>query len=277
MRGISFNTWVYGSFPTWLPTYTLDDVICRLADMGYDGIEIGCASPHAWPAYLSTQRRKDISKLLHAKHLQVSSMLPAPGGGPGMNPASPLDEERKYTIEHYKEVVRLAHDLECPTVMWIAGWVVNGSSQQQAKEYTLAGLKELAVYAKELGITLVVEPTPADSNLIETADDALELMKQAESSNVKVMFDTFHTLYRNEPATDYVYRMGSNLGHVHIADTDRLPPGMGQCDFKGVIQALKQVHYSGYLTMEVGFNTRKADPDWYARTSIEYLRELLKD
>lgn len=27
----SFNTWVYGSFPVWLPSYPLDEVIRRLA------------------------------------------------------------------------------------------------------------------------------------------------------------------------------------------------------------------------------------------------------
>ena len=39
----AFNTWVYGSFPVWVPAYTLDETIRRLARIGYDGIEIGCA------------------------------------------------------------------------------------------------------------------------------------------------------------------------------------------------------------------------------------------
>ena len=41
----AFNTWVYGSFPVWVPSYPLDEVIRRLARIGYDGIEIGCAAP----------------------------------------------------------------------------------------------------------------------------------------------------------------------------------------------------------------------------------------
>ena len=40
----AFNTWCYGSFPTWLPSYPLDEVVRRLAAIGYDGIEIGCAA-----------------------------------------------------------------------------------------------------------------------------------------------------------------------------------------------------------------------------------------
>lgn len=276
MKGISFNSWVYGSFPTWLPAYELEDVIDRLAGMGYDGIEIGCAAPHAWPGYLSESRRAELKRYLDTRKLKVSSMLPAPGGGPGMNPASPLVEERKYTIEHYKDVIRLAHDLECPTVLWIAGWVVHGTPQRTAWEFSLEGLQECADYAHTLGIQLVIEPTSADSNLVESADDALEMQKATGRSNVKVMFDTYHILYRNEVPTDYVEKMKGNLAHIHLADTDRLPPGQGQCDFEGLVKALKKAKYDGYLTMEVGFHTRSANPDWYAQSSIEYLHKLLK-
>jgi Sugar phosphate isomerases/epimerases len=277
MKGISFNTWVYSGFPCWVPSYPLEEVIKRLSAMGYDAIEIGCASPHAWPDYLSAERRKFIKEVLRNYRLKVAAMLPAPGGGPGVNPSSPLKEEREFTIRHYKDVVRLAHEWECPTVIWVAGWVVYGTSQRDAWTYSLEGLRQCAEYAKEQGVTLVVEPTPADSNLIETADDALQLAEQAEMENVKVMFDTFHALYRKEVPSDYVYRMKDKLHHIHISDNDRLPPGQGVCHFDSVLRALKEIDYQGYLSMEVGFHTRTADPDWYASTSISYLREKMKE
>ena len=103
----AFNTWVYGSFPVWMPAYTLDEAIRRLARIGYDGIEIGCAAPHAWPAHLDAGRRRALRDLLKSEGLPCVSLLPAPGGGPGNNPASPLTEERTATIAHYKEVVDL--------------------------------------------------------------------------------------------------------------------------------------------------------------------------
>ena len=62
----SFNTWVYGSFPVWLPSYPLEEVIKRLAIIGYDGVEIGCAAPHAWPDFLNKERRAFLKKTLDA-------------------------------------------------------------------------------------------------------------------------------------------------------------------------------------------------------------------
>ena len=115
----AFNTWAYSSFPAWLPCYPLDEAIRRIAAIGYDGVEIGCAAPHAWPAYLSKERRAELRNLLEASSLQAVSLLPTPGGGPGFNPASPLAEERAATVPYYNEVIDLASDLSAKNVLHI--------------------------------------------------------------------------------------------------------------------------------------------------------------
>ena len=272
----AFNTWCYGSFPVWVPSYPLDEVIRRLARIGYDGIEIGCAAPHAWPAHLSGERRKEVRRLLAAEGLAPVSLLPAPGGGPGFNAASPLPEERAGTVAHYGEVVDLAADLGAPLVLFIAGWQVFGTPRQEAWNRSLDALTKIARHAAERGVTIVVEPTSADSNLIETADDALDLMRAAGQPNVRVMFDTYHAIYRNEVPSDYVHAMGADLAHIHLAGRDRLAPGDagGAVDWHSVLQAAKDSGFAGHLTMEVGFNSRSTDPDAMARRALAYLRQL---
>ena len=74
---LAFNTWVYSSFPVWLPAYPLDETIRRIARIGYDGIEIGAASPHAYPDYLDKSRRTQIKSVLQGNGIALSSMLPA--------------------------------------------------------------------------------------------------------------------------------------------------------------------------------------------------------
>ena len=55
---LSFNTWPYCSYPTWLPAYPIDYVIKNLAKIGYENIEIGCASPVAFPPYIKNDTGK---------------------------------------------------------------------------------------------------------------------------------------------------------------------------------------------------------------------------
>ena len=270
----AFNTWCYSSFPVWVPSYSLEEAVKRIAGAGYDGIEIGCAAPHAWPAHLSSARRRDLRKLIEGEGLVASSLLPAPGGGPGNNPSSILPEERAATIAHYKEVVDLAHDLGAARVLYIAGWRAFGVPLHEALSWSLAALREIANHAADRGVTICIEPTSADSNLIDTAAQAMALREQSGAPNVKVMFDTYHALYRNEVSSDYVYEMAPQLDHVHFADIDRKPPGEGVVDWRGVLQALKDIDFTGYLTMEIGFAARRVEPDRYAQSAIDYLKSV---
>jgi len=38
------------------------------------------------------------------------------------------------------------------------------------------------------------------------------------------------------------------------------------------MQALNECGYGGYLTMEIGLDSRAADPDQIARTALRYLK-----
>jgi protein FrlC len=273
---LAFNTWVYSSFPVWVPAYPLEYAIEHLAKIGYDGIEIGAAAPHAYPAYLSPERRAELKRVLDANGMVVSAMLPAPGGGPGFNVASPLPEERRAAIEQYVDVGKLCHDLGGKILLYVAGWQIFGTAREQAVDWTRQALAEIAPRVAEFGMTVAIEPTPTDSNLIESADDAIWLMNAVGAPNVGLMFDTIHVYYRNEVASDYVYQMGKHLQYVHLSDIDRLPPGRGRGDFVGVIDALKEVGYDGFLSMEIGFNRRDVEPDKVARQAYDYIKPLLE-
>lgn len=270
----AFNTWAYSSFPAWLPAYTLDEAIRRLARIGYDGVEIGCAAPHAWPAYLSAERRRELRRLLDSLGLEVVSLLATPGGGPGFNPASPCAEERNATVRYYQEVTDLALDLGARKVIYIGGWQIFGTTRQEAWLRSRDCLDRIAAYAGQRDITIVVEPTAAATNLIESADDAIELMRSVEHSNVKLMFDTLHALYRDELPADYARAMGGDLVHVHVSDKNRVLPGEGQVDWVGLMQVLRECCFDGFITMEVGLDSRSADPDRIARTALAYLKDV---
>jgi protein FrlC len=272
----AFNTWVYGSFPAWLPCHPIEEVIKRLASFGYDGIEIGCAAPHAFPAHLTSARRKSLRALMKDQGIACVSLLPAPGGGMGNNPASFEPEERKMAIAHYKEVVDLANDLGAGRVLYVCGWRGFGVAQALAWEWTRNALADIAAHAADKGIEVCLEPTPADSNLVDTVGDAMRLKAEVGAANIGLMFDTFHTHHRAESAQDSIVQLGDQMTHIHISDTDRMPPGAGKLDWSGIMTALKAAKFEGHLTMEIGFPYRNIDPDWVAKTAIGHLKAIEK-
>ena len=90
------------------------------------------------------------------------------------------------------------------------------------------------------------------------------------------MFDTYHTIYRNEVATDYARRMGADLRHVHLADASRAAPSdSGRADYRGLVATLAEQGFDGYLTMEIGFDRRAVEPDRIAREALGYIKSVV--
>lgn len=270
----SFNTWATGSYPTWLPAYPMTLVVERLARIGYDAVEVGCTAPHAWPDYLDSRDRRDLLACAKSHDMVFSSICSIMGVGPGNNPASANPRERAWSLGHLKDVVDLAADLECPKLVYVAGFATYGTRKQDAWNWSLEALSAIADYAAPKGVTIVVEPTASDSNLVESIDDAQLLKSQSGRENVSLMFDTAHAFFRHELPVDYVYELGSELSHIHLADYDRTAPGDGGYDFTDLMIALNDVGYDGYVTMECGFTTRSVDPFAVARRALAYLKRI---
>jgi protein FrlC len=274
---IAFNTWAYSSFPTLLPCYTLADTIHRLARIGWRAIEVGCAAPTAYPAYIGPEERREIRRLADGEGVRIVSMLPAPGGGAGLNPCSPVAAERTATVAHYGDVIRFAADLGAETVLYIPGWVAVGMECGRAWAHSRDALAAIADMAAEHGLRVAVEPTTADTNLVDTAADAVRLMREVDRANVGVMFDTCHVLAGGEDCRATVATMGADLIHLHAAERGRKAIGDGDLDWAGLIQALKAVNFDGYFTVEAGFASRDDDPDEVARRSLVALARLIGD
>jgi protein FrlC len=272
---LAMHTWPYASNPTWLPAYTLEETIKRVKKIGYDAIEIGAASPHVFPPTLSAQRRKDLGQMLKDYEMVLAAMLPAHGGGPGNNVASPIPEERRWAIDHYKDMVQLTADWGGKRLICLPGWFIFGTTYRQAWDWARDAIQEIARFAQDFGVEIVIEPTPEDSNIVNTCDNTIDMMKDVGEPNVKLMFDAHHVIMEKEVMSDYAYAMGTDLVHIHASDNERLPPGMGRGDWPALIDALHETGFDGYLSMECGFHQRGIEPDWVARVSLEYLKPLV--
>jgi protein FrlC len=273
---LSLNTWMYGSFPSWLPSRSLDDVIDLLGALGYDGLELGGAAPHGYPDYLDAARRGELRDRAAAAGLEISAICPALGGGPGFNPVSLEAAERDAGRAYMEKLIRLAADIGCETVIWLGGYRRYGQDPRQAWGYAVESLQACAAVAADAGVRLAVEPTPQDSNVLEDATDCLRLLDDAGTAPdvAGVMLDTAHIFHRGDDVRAAFREAGDRLIYVHLADLHRDPPGTHR-EFGSLVSELRELQYNGWLSLEIGFNRRETDPDGLARRGLEHMRELL--
>jgi D-psicose/D-tagatose/L-ribulose 3-epimerase len=108
-----------------------------------------------------------------------------------------------------------------------------------------------AEQARKLDLTLCVEPLNRfETYFLNTLGDAVRFVHDIGEPNVLVHFDTFHANIEEKHPADSLRAMAKELGHVHISENDRGIPGTGHNDWRGVLSALKEIGYDGWMTIE---------------------------
>jgi len=124
---------------------------------------------------------------------------------------------------------------------------------QKKREFDMAvdGLKKASVLGEKYGLTLAVEPLNRfETDLINTAKQARELIDAVDSPALKVHLDTFHMNIEEESVLDAIRLIGSDLAHVHASESNRGTPGMGLAAWDQLEQGLREVDYSGAVVIE---------------------------
>ncbi len=112
-------------------------------------------------------------------------------------------------------------------------------------------LKRLAGRAEDAGVTLGIEAVNRyESNLVNTAEQALELADEIGAPNVAVHLDAYHMNIEEANLGDPVRLCGSRLGYVHIGESHRGYLGTGTVAFGELFTALAEIGYKGPLTFE---------------------------
>lgn len=112
-------------------------------------------------------------------------------------------------------------------------------------------LRELAVDAAAVGVTLGLEICNRyETNVVNTARDALALADDIGSDNVMIHLDTYHMNIEENDLVTPVLDCGDRLGYVHIGENHRGYLGSGHLDFPAFFGALEQVNFRGPITFE---------------------------
>jgi D-psicose/D-tagatose/L-ribulose 3-epimerase len=100
-------------------------------------------------------------------------------------------------------------------------------------------------------MTLAIEPLNRfETFFLNTAADAVRLCDEVNHPNVGILFDTFHANIEEKDVAAGYRTVARHLKHVHTCENDRGIPGSGHVDWKAVFQALRDIGYDGWLTIE---------------------------
>ena len=271
---------IINSFRTDIPTS-----VKKAAEVGAQGIQVYATSGEMAPENLSKEKRREFLDLVKSNGLIISALCGDLGGGGFTHP-----EKNPEKIEKSKRILDLAKELETNVVTTHIGVVPEDKNHDRYKIMQEA-CHELAEYADSIDAHFAIETGPETSATLKGFLDSLE------STGVGVNLDPANlVMVTGDDPVKAVHNLKKYIVHTHAKDGKQLfykdpeiiygmkpdvivtgdsfievPLGEGSVPFKEYLEALCDIGYNGFLTIEreVGGN-----PEKDIRTAVKFLEGM---
>jgi sugar phosphate isomerase/epimerase len=215
-------------------------------ELGFDGIEVNMKGPEELSASV-------LGGLLDKGRLQLAAVS---SGRIYLDEKATLSdpdpEVREHLIKRVERLAEVAAEFGAPVIIGLlrGEYLVEGDRAKTISMF-VESAQRLADRAADLGIDIYIEAINRyETPLFNTAEETVEVVRRIASSNVKVLLDVFHMNIEEVSIPDAIRATGDLLGHFHLADSNRLAPGLGHVDFAEIGAALRDIDYRGWLTGE---------------------------
>jgi len=226
----------------------LFEILTACGEAGFQGVEIDL--DHL-DACLQQHSLEEVKSMLRSSRLGVASLM-----------AFQLEVfgDAAPHLENLRRASRLAVDLDCPTLLT---YCVAEIPRNMSHDEALGRAAERAgAYADAAApVSIALEPI-GRAELMGGPDAAREIAARSGRPNVGIMMDTFH-YYLSQVQPDRIRAVpAESMLIVHINDCEDLPieslgdhhrlmPGLGILPLAEDLAALRDIGYTGFLSLEI--------------------------
>jgi sugar phosphate isomerase/epimerase len=258
--------------------WKIEDIFAYGAKLGYSAIEIAPFTLADSVTDISCAERARIREAAALNDIAIAGIhwvLVKPEGLYINHPESAI---RERTAQYFCDLVDFCADLG-GKVMVVGSPkqrnILPGVSPEQAVDWAATTFRNAVARAEERLITICFEPlSPAETNFINTAQDALQFVKRIPSDRFQTILDVKAMCSESKPIPQIIKESWPYFAHFHANDKNLKGPGFGDVNFQPIAAALQKVRYTGYVSVEV-FNFDEG-PEVIASKSLEYLQAVFR-
>jgi sugar phosphate isomerase/epimerase len=262
--------------------HALEDALAILAEIGYRSVALtidhGVLNPYGRDLPVQIERvRGVLARYAMRSVIETGARFlldPRSKHEPTLMTADAAERSRR--VRFLQHAIDIAAELTSDCVSFWSGVLRETLDDDAAFERLCGGLRQVIEYAEGRNVLLAFEPEPG--MFIDTMTRYEQLIQRIDAPCFKLTLDIGHLhCLGEEPIADYLHRWSSRLVNVHIEDMQRgvhehLMFGEGEIDFPPLLRALRDVHYTGGIHVELSRHSHMA-PD-AARRSFQFLRSM---
>jgi sugar phosphate isomerase/epimerase len=250
--------------------------VCRfVAETGYEGLEIAPFTLATKITDVSSDRRTSLRKEAEDCGLTILGLHWLLARTEGLQLTAPDAAVRARTAAYIGELARCCRDLGGDILVFgspAQRRIPEGYSHAQATDFALDTLKRAMPEVHEAGVRFCLEPlAPPEADFITTCAEGAALLAKVGSKAGWLHLDVRAMSSETIAVPELIRRNASRMGHFHANDPNKRGPGFGKVDFVPIFQALKDIDYQGWVSVEV-FDY-SPDPETIARESLRYMRD----
>jgi D-psicose/D-tagatose/L-ribulose 3-epimerase len=249
---------------------------CRMIRAaGFQGIEIAPFTLAGDLDEISAARRREMRAIIISEGLQFAGLHWLLITPKWLHLTTADQGVRQKSWDYFLRLIDFCSDLG-------GGVMVLGSPKQRASQGNTKiealrnlreGLARVAPHAAERGCVIAIEELPGkDTDVVNTLQEAVEIVRELRSPAIQTMFDFHNTTDEHEAADVLVRRYFHYIRHVHINEMDGRHPGTGNMNFLPVFNVLVELKYKGWVSLEV-FDFSPG-PERILRETMTFLRGL---
>ncbi len=259
--------------------WSWDRTCAYVAELGYHGIEIAPFTLGAQPLEISAEARRALRRSAEKHGLAIIGLHWLLAKTSGLHLTSADREQRGRTRDYLVGLARLCADLGGAVLVFgspAQRRVLDGISRPDATHFAAEVIEQCLPTLESANVVLALEPLgPQETNFLNTADEVLDIMHRIGSPYCRLHLDVKAMSSESHSFRDIIWRSRDALVHFHANDPNLLGPGMGNVDYREILPALRDIHYRGWLSVEV-FDFSPG-PEPIAAQSIQYLRRALRE
>jgi 5-keto-L-gluconate epimerase len=236
--------------PDAVPAQEFTALLDLLAAEGYCGIEAFISGPYRTGV-------KPLQKMLAERGLELIGVRT--GGlivehGHSLSAADPA--RRKQAVAALDEVIEFTAGFGTPRILlgMMQGPPVPGVRLDDARGWIAESLAHCARTAAKYQMEIDLEPVNRYIlGYNGTVASVLEMIGTVGEPNLHLLIDSFHMHIEEQSIAAAILRGAGQIRHVHLADSNRRPPGQGHFNFAEFFGTLAAVGYGQYLSVECDY------------------------